>query len=117
MILTAVTAARASGALDLLSFAVSPFAEKIGVPPQVVPLAVLRPFSGSGALAFFENLISEFGADGRIGEFAAVLCASTETTFYTIGVYLNGRTDRCGKIVLCAVIGDLAVVAAACLIV
>ncbi len=86
-LMTAVSMLRASGAMELLTAAVAPLAQRLGVPPEVIPLALLRPVSGSGSLAMLENVYATYGADGLIGRVASVLQSSTETTFYTIAVY------------------------------
>ncbi len=86
-LLTAVSMLRASGAMELLTAAVTPLAEKLGFPPEAVPLALLRPVSGSGSLAMLENVYAHYGADSLVGRVASVLQSSTETTFYTIAVY------------------------------
>lgn len=108
--ITAISVFRASGLLDLLVYTLRPVAEFIGIPSETVPLAVLRPFSGSGSLAMLEDLISNYGVDSRQATVGAVLCASTETTFYTLGVYLSGFSDKCGKILFCALLVDATVV-------
>ena len=86
-LMTAVSMLRASGAMELLTAAVAPLAQRLGFPPEVIPLALLRPVSGSGSLAMLENVYATYGADGLIGRVASVLQSSTETTFYTIAVY------------------------------
>ena len=86
-LMTAVSMLRASGVMELLTAAVAPLAQRLGFPPEVIPLALLRPVSGSGSLAMLENVYATYGADGLIGRVASVLQSSTETTFYTIAVY------------------------------
>ncbi len=78
---------RASGAIDLISTALNPITTFLGFPSECVPLALVRPVSGSGALAVYQSIISENHPDGFIGRVASVLMGSTETTFYTIAVY------------------------------
>jgi len=117
LIITAVSVSRSSGLLDLISFAVSPITDFFGVPQETVPLMVIRPFSGSGAIAYLEYIMKQYGADSRIAEFSAVICASSETFFYTVGVYLNGLSDKCGKIILCSVFGYICAVVLSCIIV
>lgn len=80
---------RASGALEAVTGLVAPFIEKIGFPADCLPLALLRPVSGSGALSILENILKEQGADSFTGRVASVLMGSTETTFYTIAVYFG----------------------------
>lgn len=86
-LMTAVSMLRASGMLELIASAVGPAAHYLGLPPEIVPLALLRPISGSGSLAMLENIYTEYGADSMIGRVSSVLQSSTETTFYTIAVY------------------------------
>lgn len=88
-LLTAIGMLRASGALDVLTYALSGAVQWLGVPEEVLPLALVRPVSGSGAMAVYSEIISRFGPDGRIGRVASVLFGSTETTFYTIAVYFG----------------------------
>lgn len=80
---------RASGALEALTGLVAPFIERIGFPADCLPLAILRPVSGSGALSILEKILQEKGADSFSGRVASVLMGSTETTFYTIAVYFG----------------------------
>jgi spore maturation protein B len=80
---------RASGLLDALTVFLRPALLKLGVPPETVPLMLLRPFSGSGALAMGSDLMSTYGPDSLVGRTAAVMLGSTETTFYVIAVYFG----------------------------
>ena len=89
MLLTAVHLLRASGAVDLLTSRLTPAARVLGLPPQVLPLLLLRPVSGSAALAVGADLMAQYGADSLVGRTAAVVLGSTETTFYTISVYFG----------------------------
>lgn len=86
-LLVAVGMLKASGALDIVSYALQPITRFIFMPAEIVPLALLRPISGSGALAVYENILKTYGPDGLIGKIASVMQGSTETTFYTIAVY------------------------------
>ena len=89
MLLTAVHMLRASGAIDLMTGFLRPAACRIGIPPETLPLVLLRPFSGSAALAVGADLMAVYGVDSLIGRTAAVMLGSTETTFYTISVYFG----------------------------
>ena len=89
VLLSAVGMLRASGALEALSSVLSPALEFVGIPPQTVLLLLVRPISGSAALAIGAELISQYGVDSMIGRTAAVMLGSTETTFYTISVYFG----------------------------
>ncbi len=86
-LMVAVTMFKASGALDILTYSLAPLTDRLGVPQETLPLALLRPISGSGALAMLESLLAEYGPDSLIGRAACVMQGSTETTFYTIAVY------------------------------
>ena len=80
---------RASGAVDALTSLVSPLLELLGIPPETSVLMLLRPISGSGALAAASELMGEYGPDSLIGRTAAIMLGSTETTFYVIAVYFG----------------------------
>ena len=88
-LLSAVYMFRACGAVEWLSRTIAPFLTKLGVPPETVPLLLVRPLSGSGALAVGSDLISAYGPDSTVGRTAAVMLGSTETTFYTVAVYFG----------------------------
>ncbi|MBR3668271.1 MAG: spore maturation protein [Ruminococcus sp.] len=93
---TAITFAYRSGALGAFAGLISPLLERLGYPPEVVPLAVLRPVSGSGALAVYREILSACGPDSFAGRTATVLMGSTETTFYTIAVYYTAVSFKPG---------------------
>ena len=82
-----VFSAFTSGALDLFASFLEPAVKWLGLPPEVVPLALLRPVSGSGSLALLSNLFEQFDPDSQIGRIASVMMGSTETTFYAVTVY------------------------------
>ncbi len=86
-LLTAVYMFRASGAMDCLGRMLSPLLSALGIPPETAPLLLVRPISGSGALAVGGELMERFGADSYVGRVAAVMLGSSETTFYTAAVY------------------------------
>ena len=89
LLLTAVTMLRASGAVELLSGLLAPVFFFFGIPPETALLVLIRPLSGSAALAVGAELMAEYGPDSIIGRTAAVMLGSTETTFYTISVYFG----------------------------
>ena len=89
MLLVAVTALRQSGAVDWISKALSPAFGFLGIPPETALLVLVRPLSGSAALAVGAEIMAQYGADSLIGRTAAVMLGSTETTFYTISVYFG----------------------------
>lgn len=108
MLLSAVHMLRASGAIELLTRFLSPVCKIFGIPPETMPLVLLRPFSGSAALAVGADLMSTYGPDSLIGRTAAVMLGSTETTFYTISVYFGAAGIRKTRYAIpAALIADL----------
>ena len=93
-LLTAVYMLRASGALTLLTRLLTPVLERLGIPPETAALLLVRPVSGSGALAVGSELMAAHGPDSYIGRCAAVMLGCTETTFYTIAVYFGAAGIR-----------------------
>lgn len=89
LLLTAVTMLRASGAVELLGDFLSPVFSFLGIPPETALLVLIRPLSGSAALAVGAELMAQHGVDSLIGRTVAVMLGSTETTFYTISVYFG----------------------------
>ena len=89
LLLTAVHMLKASGAVEILSRFWAPVFSLFGIPPETVMLVLIRPISGSAALAVGADLTAQYGADSLIGRTAAVMLGSTETTFYTISVYFG----------------------------
>jgi len=89
LLLTAVSALRASGAVEALSALLSPIFRFVGIPPETALLVLVRPISGSAALAVGADLMAQYGVDSQIGRTVAVMLGSTETTFYTISVYFS----------------------------
>ena len=89
VLLSAVGMLRESGALEALSRFLSPALEFLGIPVETVLLLLVRPISGSAALAIGAELITSHGPDSLVGRTAAVMLGSTETTFYTISVYFG----------------------------
>ena len=94
LLLTAVTMLRASGAMEIISRFCSPALRLFGIPPETVMLVLIRPISGSAALAVGAELMAAHGVDSLIGRTAAVMLGSTETTFYTISVYFGAAGIR-----------------------
>ena len=94
VLMTAVTMLRTSGAMDALSALVAPAMKLFGIPPECAALVLIRPISGSAALAVGAELMRVHGADSLIGRTAAIMLGSTETTFYTISVYFGAAGIR-----------------------
>ena len=93
-LLTAVSMLRASGAITLLTQLLSPIFNLIGIPPETAMLVLIRPISGSAALAVGSELMATHGVDSTIGRTTAVMLGSTETTFYAISVYFGAAGIR-----------------------
>lgn len=89
LLLTAVHMLRASGAVELLGRAFGPVFGALGIPAETAMLVLVRPISGSAALAVGAELMAQYGVNSQIGRTAAVMLGSTETTFYTISVYFG----------------------------
>lgn len=86
-IFLAVGVLRSSGLLEIITRAVSVFTSKVGFPSEVMPLAMLRPISGSASLAVATDIMKTYGVDSKIGLITSTIMGSTETTFYTIAIY------------------------------
>ena len=89
LLLTSITMLRASGSIEYISKFLSPVFTFFGIPPETAILVLIRPFSGSAALAIGTELMTQYGADSLIGRTAAIMLGSTETTFYAISVYFG----------------------------
>lgn len=89
LLLTAVTMLRASGAVEALSKVLAPAFRFMGIPPETAMLVLIRPISGSAALAVGAELMATYGVDSRIGRTVAVMLGSTETTFYVVSLYFG----------------------------
>lgn len=87
--MVAVTIFRASGALDYILTFLSPVLAILHIPSEIVPLAVIRPISGSGALAITTDIIEQFGPDSFLGRLASTMQGSTDTTLYVLTVYFG----------------------------
>lgn len=88
-LMTAIGVFRVSGAMDLIGYAVKPFISMIGMPIEVLPLALMRPISGSASLAIVSDILKNYGVDTFIGRVTSTMMGSTETTFYTLAVYFG----------------------------
>jgi spore maturation protein SpmA/spore maturation protein SpmB len=109
IILVAVSMFRASGALGYLIAQVDPWTSLIGVPAEVLPMAFIRPLSGSGALGVMSEILTTHGPDSFIGLLSSTLMGSTETTFYVLAIYLGAAGVVDGRQALFACLaGDLA---------
>lgn len=114
VLLPAVSMLRASGALDALGRLLSPILDRVGVPAELLGLMLLRPFSGSGALALGGELMDSCGPDSPTGRMTALILGSSETTFYVLTVYFGAAGVRPSrKAALAALTADLTVYLAA----
>lgn len=93
-LLVAISMLRASGALDLITYLLNPVTTLLHIPREILPLALMRPISGSGSIAIVTDLIKTHGPDSFIGNLASVMMGSTETTFYTLAVYFGAAKVR-----------------------
>jgi spore maturation protein B len=88
-IFLAVGALRSSGLIDLIITIIKPVIEMLKIPAEIMPLAMLRPISGSASMAVATDILSKYGVDSSIGMIASTIMGSTETTFYTIALYTS----------------------------
>ena len=108
VLMTAVTMLRTSGAVDALSRLLAPVFAFFGIPAECAMLVLIRPISGSAALAVGAELMASHGADSLIGRTAAIMLGSTETTFYTVSVYFGAAgVDKTRYTIPAALIADL----------
>ncbi len=87
--LIALRVLRASGALDAFIGFISPALETVGMPPELAPMMVLRPFSGNAAMSLLKDVFDSYGADSFLGIAASIMLGSTETIFYTVALYFG----------------------------
>lgn len=80
---------RASGAMEGLISIIAPLFSAVGVPSEVLPMAIIRPLTGSGSVGVLAELIAQYGADSLIVKIAATMFGSTETTLYVLAVYFG----------------------------
>ncbi len=92
--LVAIGMFRASGAIDNLSHWLAPLLHKIGMPPEVLPLALIRPFSGSASNGLLAEMIHTHGGNAFISHLGATMMGSTETTFYVVALYFGAANIR-----------------------
>ncbi|HEX6594568.1 MAG TPA: spore maturation protein [Bacillota bacterium] len=87
--IVSISILRSSGALEAFVLLISPFLSAIGIPSEIIPLALVRPISGTAALGMTTELISTYGPDSFIGRLASTMQGSTDTTLYIITVYFG----------------------------
>lgn len=103
-----ITLLQSSGIFNALEELLAPACSAVGFPVEVIPMALLRPISGSGSLAILDNILTQNGADSFAGRVASVMMGSTETTFYTIATYFGCvNITKTGYTIPCALLADL----------
>ena len=98
----AIGALRSSGIIDLITNFLTPFLNIVNFPTEILPLALIRPISGSSSIAVATDIMKTFGVDSNIGLMASVIMGSTETTVYTIAVYTSSVGIKKTRFVLWA---------------
>lgn len=116
-ILVAIGLFRDLGAMNILAYFVDPITSLIGMPTDVLPLAIIRPLSGGAAAGVMASLLEEHGPDSFIGQLASVMNGSTDTTFYILAVYFGSVGIRKTRhAVLCGLTADVAGIIASVLL-
>jgi len=107
--LCAIQLMQASGLMQALCSACSPVLQMMGLPPETAPLILIRPVSGSGALAMLKEVLEQHGADSRAGLIASTVMGSSETIFYTVCVYASAAGQKKTDYAIpCSLMGALA---------
>ena len=116
--LCAIGMLRASGAMEAFCNLISPITELIGCPGEVLPMAVMRSFTGGGATGMMTDLVTNYGTQSQIGRIASVALGSTETTFYVVAVYFGSvGVSNTRHSIAAGLLGDLASLIASCVVV
>ena len=104
----AIGALRTSGIIDMITNVISPLLNIIHFPSELMPLAILRPISGSSSIAVATDIMKKFGVDSLIGKMASVIMGSTETTIYTIAIYTSCiKVKKTRNVLVAALIADI----------
>lgn len=107
-IFLAVGALRSSGVIELIVNIIKPIIQMLQIPAEIMPLALLRPISGSASMAVATDIISQYGVDSTIGLIASTIMGSTETTFYTIALYTSAvGIKKIRFVLIAALIADI----------
>lgn len=115
--LLAVGMLRKSGGLDFLLYIISPLTNAIGIPQDIMPLVIMKPLSGSGALGILADILKRVGPDSFEGIVASTIMSSTETIFYTLTVYFGSiGIKNIRHTLVAALLADFAGVIAALII-
>ena len=106
-----------SGLLFFISNIIEGITNKLSIPSEIIPLAIIRPISGSASIALSTDLMKIYGPDSKIGMIAASIMGSSETTFYVIAIYMNSIKAKNGRnVIIPAILADLTSVITAILI-
>lgn len=112
--LVAISVFRESKALDYFIVLIKPVVKFIGLPPEVVPLVLIKPLSGSGALGVLSDILIKYGADSFIGRLSSIIMGTTETIFYTLTVYFGAvNIKKIRHTLWAAILADLTAIIAA----
>ena len=112
-LMMAIEMLNACGAIEVMANFFKPILNVIGMPEEVLPLALLRPISGSASIGIVNNVFSSAGVDSYAGKVASVMMGSTETTFYTIALFYGAVKERIdANVVVSALAGDFAAMVA-----
>jgi spore maturation protein B len=104
--------------LDILNNLIAPVVGVIGLPKELIPLILIKPLSGSGAIAIFTNIVQTYGPDSGIGLMASVIMGTTETIFYTVTVYFGAvKVKKVRHTVWAAIMADLVAIVTAVFVV
>ena len=104
----AIGALRTSGIIDMITNVISPLLNIIHFPSELMPLAILRPISGSSSIAVATDIMQKFGVDSLIGKMSSVIMGSTETTIYTIAIYTSCiKVKKTRNVLVAALIADI----------
>ncbi|MFD1738611.1 spore maturation protein [Bacillus salitolerans] len=116
--LVAISIFRASGAMEFFTGLIEPLFTMIGIPVEIVPLALIRPISGTAALGLTSDIISTYGPDSFLGRLASTLQGSTDTTFYVLTVYFGAvGIKKMGDALKIGLLADLVGIIAAIVVV
>ena len=117
-LMVSISVFRASGLLDILAYCLAPITKLINLPGDVLPLALLRPVSGSGSLAIVNDIFKISGPDSISGRIASVMMGSSETTFYTLAIYFGSvGVKKIRHTMKAALLADFTVIVVSALIV
>ncbi len=116
-IMISVALMRTSGLMDLITQAVSPVFNSLGIPPEVSELVLLRPFTGSGSFALLNDIYANYGADSYVSRCASVIMGSSETVFYVATVYFSQtKVKKLLYAIPCALVASLVAAILSCLL-